>query len=257
MDSKNESDSQSTPPKKSKKHRQRSPKFQPPEDDSTEDLIIAEDTPTSTNKKRKKRDSATSSDEERWLTAIESGKLEDVDDELKKIKPKDPSLMTARQRAMYDRGTDGSPSISTPTLMSLPTGYKEKVMTAEAIQKAAIKSQKRKQLADEKREKDKKKTMERLLKKQESKTKITKPKLSKSTIPKILYIQNIDSSTITFPQDYEFPLQPKRIVYPSKVYCAMGCGNLKKYSCKFTNVPLCSFSCYKQNLARNKVLMKP
>jgi hypothetical protein len=34
-------------------------------------------------------------------------------------------------------------------------GYKEKVMTAEAIQKAALKSQKRKQLADEKREKDK------------------------------------------------------------------------------------------------------
>lgn len=76
---------------------------------------------TSNNKKRKKRDSA-SSDEERWLTAIESGKLEDVDDELKKIKPKDPALMTARQRAMYDRG-EGT-SMSTPTLMSLPTGYK-------------------------------------------------------------------------------------------------------------------------------------
>lgn len=77
---------------------------------------------TSNTKKRKKRDSA-SSDEERWLTAIESGKLEDVDDELKKIKPKDPALMTARQRAMYDRGSDGSP-VSTPALMSLPTGYK-------------------------------------------------------------------------------------------------------------------------------------
>ena len=74
------------------------------------------------NKKRKRRDSA-SSDEERWLTAIESGKLEDVDDELKKIKPKDPALMTARQRAMYDRGLDGSPA-ATPILMSLPTGYK-------------------------------------------------------------------------------------------------------------------------------------
>lgn len=78
--------------------------------------------PTPNAKKRKKRDSA-SSDEERWLTAIESGKLEDVDDELKKIKPKDPALMTARQRAMYDRGSDGSP-VSTPALMSLPTGYK-------------------------------------------------------------------------------------------------------------------------------------
>lgn len=79
-------------------------------------------TASTNSKKRKKRDSA-SSDEERWLTAIESGKLEDVDDELKKIKPKDPALMTARQRAMYDRGSDGSP-VSTPALMSLPTGYK-------------------------------------------------------------------------------------------------------------------------------------
>ena len=39
--------------------------------------------------------------------------------------------------------------------IALSVGYKEKVMTAEAIQKAALKSQKRKQLADEKREKDK------------------------------------------------------------------------------------------------------
>lgn len=105
------------------------------EDASSNDLVIADEsnssskskhsTPASTSnaKKRKKRDSA-SSDEERWLTAIESGKLEDVDDELKKIKPKDPALMTARQRAMYDRGTEGNTSMNTPTLMSLPTGYK-------------------------------------------------------------------------------------------------------------------------------------
>lgn len=78
---------------------------------------------TGNAKKKKKRDSG-SSDEERWLTAIESGKLEDVDDELKKIKPKDPALMTARQRAMYDRSSDGSPAAPTPALMSLPTGYK-------------------------------------------------------------------------------------------------------------------------------------
>nr|CAI5818332.1 unnamed protein product [Callosobruchus analis] len=123
--------------------------------------------PTSvTNKKRKKRDSA-SSDEERWLTAIESGKLEDVDDELKKIKPKDPALMTARQRAMYDRGAEGA-SLATPTLMSLPTGYKEKVMTARQF-KSSHQIPERKQLADEKREKDKKKTMERLLKKRTQK----------------------------------------------------------------------------------------
>ncbi|KAJ8961954.1 hypothetical protein NQ314_005856 [Rhamnusium bicolor] len=174
-----------SPKRSNKKNKQKKSKSSLSEDgSSSSDLVIVDEavatpkskpvllnklTPstsgTSTNnKKRKKRDSA-SSDEERWLTAIESGKLEDVDDELKKIKPKDPALMTARQRAMYDRGVEGTSSTATPTLMSLPTGYKEKVMTAEAIQKAAIKSLKRKQLADEKREKDKKKTMERLLKK--------------------------------------------------------------------------------------------
>lgn len=121
-----------------KKHKAKKTRRDPVEDEGSSDLIIAEDTSPSKNKslpstnkpsstsssakKRKKRDSA-SSDEERWLTAIESGKLEDVDDELKKIKPKDPALMTARQRAMYDRGADGSPSAA-PTLMSLPTGYK-------------------------------------------------------------------------------------------------------------------------------------
>ncbi|KAK9752033.1 hypothetical protein QE152_g4636 [Popillia japonica] len=172
------------------------------------------------NKKRKKRDSA-SSDEERWLTAIESGKLEDVDDELKKIKPKDPALMTARQRAMYDRAGDGSPG-SAPMLMSLPTGYKEKVMTAEAIQKAAIKSQKRKQLADEKREKDKKKTMERLLKKQETKlAKTTKVKFSKNNFPVILYRQSAEGTFIKFPCTMEYPLQSDKVVVPPKpvYYC--------------------------------------
>lgn len=63
--------------------------------------------------------------------------------------------MTARQRAMFERKTDTEPHPGVEQLMSLPTGYKEKVMTAEAIQKAALKSLKRKQMADEKREKDK------------------------------------------------------------------------------------------------------
>lgn len=206
-------------------------------------------TSTNTAKKRKKRDSA-SSDEERWLTAIESGKLEDVDDELKKIKPKDPSLMTARQRAMYDRGADGAPAPN-PTLISLPTGYKEKVMTPEAIQKAAIKSLKRKQLADEKREKDKKKTMERLLKKQESKAaKSVRSRHAKSTAPAILYKQNVDSTILAYPINTEFPIAAVKVKpIPDPVYCSMRCGNLKKYSCSKTGVPLCSLVCYKKNIS--------
>lgn len=135
----------SSPKKATKKSKSKKPKPIILEDGSSNDLVIVDEpipapkakpstsskiVPSNSNantnpnsKKRKKRDSG-SSDEERWLTAIESGKLEDVDDELKKIKPKDPALMTARQRAMYDRGSEGTSSVSTPALMSLPTGYK-------------------------------------------------------------------------------------------------------------------------------------
>lgn len=208
-------------------------------------------TTSNSNKKRKKRDSA-SSDEERWLTAIESGKLEDVDDELKKIKPKDPAMMTARQRAMYDRGGAAIGDSCQPLqLMSLPTGYKEKVMTAEAIMKAAIKSQKRKQMADEKREKDKKKTMDRLLKKQETKsTKQTKIRPTRSLLPTITYRQTSDLSTLSFPANANFTLYAMTDVkVPIRIYCAMKCGNLKKYSCSKTDIPLCSLECYQKNLS--------
>lgn len=199
-------------------------------------------------KKKRRRDSGTSSEEERWLDAIESGKLEEVDDELKKIK--DPKLMTARQRAMYERGSDKDPAPRSETLMSLPTGYKEKVMTAEAIQKAQIKSQKRKQLADEKREKDKQKTMERLLKKQECKMKSVKAQKVKSQVPMISYRNNQNGASISFPVNFEVPiksLQPIEI--PKPIFCAIpDCNNLKRYNCSKTNTPLCSFKCYKQNI---------
>lgn len=79
--------------------------------------------PSKTNSAKKKRsqkkDSETSSEEERWLDAIQSGKLDEVDEELKKIKPKDPKLMTARQRAMLERKTDKEPE---EQLMALPSG---------------------------------------------------------------------------------------------------------------------------------------
>lgn len=122
-------------------------------------------------------------------------------------------------------------------------------MTAEAIQKAAIKSLKRKQLADEKREKDKKKTMERLLKKQDSKAaKQTKPKVKSST-PSIVYKQNVENTLMLFPESHNYPLQPKKIShYPLPVYCGMGCGNLKKYSSTKNSIPLCSLECYKKNV---------
>jgi len=215
--------------------------------------------PKATTKKKipksnKGKDSGTSSEEERWLDAIESGKLEEVDDELKKIKPKDPKLMTARQRAMFERKTDTEPN-SAVELMSLPTGYKEKVMTAEAIQKAALKSLKRKQLADEKREKDKKKTMERLLKKQESKASkvISKGRLSKRQVPLVTYRLTIEGSSISLPPGEDFPLCcTKEKIPPKQILCGVNqCRNPKKYSCSKTGIPLCSLQCYKTNLFLN------
>lgn len=210
--------------------------------------------PGDPKKKQRSKDSGTSSEEERWLDAIESGKLEEVDDELKKIKPKDPKLMTARQRAMYDRTSESN----SYGLMSLPTGYKEKVMTAEAIQKAQIKSQKRKQMADEKREKDKMKTMERLLKKQDSKSvKMMKNRIIKVQVPSISYVQNSEGAIISMPVGINFPFEPKVAQEPPKpVLCGVpNCKNIKKYNCSKTNTPLCSFGCYKKNFDMLKRIM--
>lgn len=207
---------------------------------------------SSKKKKGKGRDSGTSSEEERWLDAIESGKLEEVDDELKKIKPKDPKLMTARQRAMYERNTDKEANLGSELLMALPTGYKEKIMTAEAIQKAQLKSQKRKQMADEKREKDKKKTMERLLKKQDSKSvmKANRNRFTKSQLPMITYVNTVEGATISLPPNVEFPLQPQKPIDPPKpIICGIpNCTNVKRYNCSKTNIPLCSYRCYKMNV---------
>ncbi|OWR55332.1 INO80 complex subunit B isoform X1 [Danaus plexippus] len=212
-------------------------------------------TPPKTAPKKKKakgKDSGTSSEEERWLDAIKSGKLEEVDEELKKIKPKDPKMMTARQRAMYERGTDKDTGLGGEVLLALPSGYKEKVMTAEAIQKAALKSQKRKQMADEKREKDKKKTMDRLLKKQDSKNlkNAQKGKPIRKVEPMIVYKNSNAEIYLTFPPGIPFPLEnkPPREV-PKPIKCSIkDCDNIKKYNCSKTGVPLCSLECYKKNM---------
>lgn len=217
-------------------------------------------TSSNSKKSKKRRDSGTSSEEERWLTAIESGKLEEVEDvELRKMK--DPKLMTARQRAMYDRNneTESAPGF-TETLIALPTGYKEKEkpQTAEEIQKAALKILKRKQQADEKREKDKKKTMERLLKKQESKNRSSaKPKAAKETTPMISYKNTSEGGFIHLPVGVEFPLAaqtPKEP--PPRQLCAIeGCGQPKVYNCSKTNLPLCSFACYRKNVQSLKEII--
>ena len=219
------------------------------------------------------------------MQAIETGKLEEVDDELKKIKPKDPKLMTARQRAMYEKnggeGKDISPtkarksaasttivdgvqanvSSSGELLLALPNfKYKEREkqpLTAEDIEKSKEKAQKRKQLADEKREKDKKKTMERLLKKQDSKmVKSTKMRPVKQQLPVLSYRNTAEKITLSFPLNMEFPSAKLPIEPPKPKMCGIpGCKNRKRYNCSKTNVPLCSLECYKKNVESGKQMI--
>lgn len=181
-------------------------------------------------------------EEEAWLDALESGRLEEVDEELKKMK--DPSLMTARQRALLESKTKEKEEVPPAPL------YPQVEMTEEMIQRRLMRAKKRKQQADEKREKDKKQTIERLLKKGDSKIKGIKKLAKKVSQPKITYVANTETAMVCLPPGCEFPLTarpPPQI--PTRVTCGVsGCTNLKKYSCSRTGIPLCSLSCYKKNL---------
>lgn len=201
----------------------------------------------SNNKKKGKnnKESESSSDEERWLEKI-----------------KDPKMMTARQRAMYDRENNVESNVMVPEmLVSLPTGYKEKVMTAEAIERAQMLSAKRKEIADQKREKNRQRTMERLLKKQESKlNKVNKNKQMKPGIPMITYRSTKEDHVLIFPPEYELRLGTENANKPEldeknilAKLCAI-CSSPKRYNCSKTNVPLCSFKCYKENISRPGVV---
>lgn len=210
-------------------------------------------------KKDGKGEDDTDSEEERWLDAIESGKLEEVDDELKRMK--NPRLMTARQRAMLEKekrsdgADDAFPVIPAEPLLSLPSGFKEKVVTKEMLAKKAMKTQKRREQAQEKREEDKKKTVDRLLKKQDSKVaKISRVKSSKKEIPMYSYVNNQDMVALSVPVAFPFPMETQcEREKPAVKLCGVpGCSNQKKYSCSKTGVPLCSLECYTVNMSLHK-----
>jgi len=113
-------------------------------------------------------------------------------------------------------------------------------------------------LAREKKEKDQKDTIDRLLKKPQ-----TKPVKSISSKPKspkkgndlkIVYINRVDSITVTFPPGMDIPLKKSTVAPkpPGPVKCGVkGCPNMKKYACSKTKIPLCSLACYKKNLEAN------
>ncbi|XP_075553431.1 INO80 complex subunit B isoform X2 [Dermacentor variabilis] len=183
-------------------------------------------------------------EEEAWLEALESGRLEEVDDELRKMK--DPTLMTARQRALLeskskDKDEDGPVQVE-------PI----KEMTEEMIQRRMQRAKKRKQQAEEKKEKDKKQTIERLLKKSESRLRASKKPAKKADTPKVSLLRSSEAGTLLmFPAGLPFPLAPAVAPreYPQKALCGIkGCPNPKKYSCSKTGVSLCSLECYKANM---------
>ncbi|XP_040574861.1 uncharacterized protein [Lepeophtheirus salmonis] len=200
--------------------------------------------------KRKRRDK----EEEEWLDAVESGTLNEVvDPELKNIK--DPKLMTARQRAMAERQLKGEHNSSDVEDHRI----KEEDDIDESIkQQKAIKSAKRKELEMEKRELDKKKTMDRLLKKRDSKaTKLMKSSrtgLNKGPILMTYKISKDGSRTMNMAHGVEYPLSPSTIPCTQEDLKVKLCGNCKMkpkvYSCSKTLVPLCSIECYKANIEK-------
>jgi len=197
--------------------------------------------------KRKRNDSE---DEEKWLDAVEAGTLDQVDEELRSVK--EPRLMTARQRAMLDRADGCDTPPEEDGHISLDYGFKKKDVTPSNLIEKALKAQKRKEIESEKKEKIKKKTMDFLLKKKDSKAakQMKSSKLARDSVPKITYVINKSGYSISYPEDSMCELLPKsKKCAPPPVYCTIdGCKNVKKYSCSKTGKPLCSLSCYKLNM---------
>ncbi|XP_060075869.1 INO80 complex subunit B-like [Ylistrum balloti] len=180
----------------------------------------------------------TSDEEKEWLEALERG---DLDDSGMLKKSKDPKLLTARQRALIHGNKEEA-------LLELPSGYKQVELTEEQQLKRQQRAKKRRQQAHEKREKDKKLTLDRLLKKQESNKKKGKGS-KKANIPRFRYTNNQSGVAISVPVGFQLPFTAQTARPPkAKEPCIIsGCKNLKKYSCSRTGVPLCSLACYKKN----------
>lgn len=188
-------------------------------------------------------------EEEAWLAALEAGRLEEVDDELRRMK--DPNLMTARQRALLESKAQKEKDDVVPVVQE------EKELTEEMIQRRIIRAKKRKQQAEEKREKDKKQTIERLLKKTDAKIKGSKKLMKRTDVPKVTYIYSqVNGPSLSLPPGINFLLQAQVAKAPAAaIQCGVeGCSNTKKYSCSKTGVPLCSLECYKKNLSSRSLL---
>ena len=118
--------------------------------------------------------------------------------------------------------------------ISLDFGGKKKVISEEIQQEQrAIKSQKRKELELVKREEDKKKTMDRLLLKKDSKAakliKATSKRQAGHNVPKWTYKINADGPTLSVPVGADYPVNPTKIsTPPPTIKCSVSeCPNSK------------------------------
>ena len=222
--------------------------------------------PARVNRDDEDDNNSSDEEEERWLRAVDEG--EDVsgvvDPELRSIK--DPALMTVRQKAMVSKGGgEDSPGMEEEgELMALQYGLKRKPdeETEEARRIKEIKSQKRKEVELERREQDKKRTMEKLLKKKETKlSSLAGPssgkaveKAATSSGPVVSYRSSAQETALSFPPGMKFPMSAATALEPRpRDICSVkGCLNLKKYSCSKTGKPLCSIECYKINMSTIK-----
>lgn len=195
-------------------------------------------------------------DEEAWLDALEKGDLDDYG-ELKK--EKDPSLLTARQKALKDRtGISVKPATSnTP---------KVELMSEEAQKKKAEKNKRRKLQAVRKAEESQKQTIERLIKQQglrgnkdrqrkngctNENTNSSQPVESNCT-PMIKYLSRGHTLSVSFPINVDCPLKSSVSTPPMEKPKCVICSKLKKYNCSKTNQPLCSIDCYKKNIEMHR-----
>jgi len=171
-------------------------------------------------------------------------------DDMEMARKEMPRNLTARQRFKLE-GIDSDDS-----LLALDfTSGKKKCETKENLADKALKAQKRKDIETEKKEKIKKKTVDTLLKKKDSKMtkqiKYIRPQIDDST--RITYISNAKERSLTFPKDWAYPLQKGiKLEPPAPILCCV-CSNVKKYNCSKTGKPLCSLACYKANLKQVEI----
>lgn len=192
-----------------------------------------------------KKGDETSDEEREWLDALEAGRLDD-NGELKK--QRDTSMLTARQKALLH----GERIEELQELTN--SSCRPSALTEEQLNRRQLRAKRRREQAQEKTEKDKQETLDKLLKKHDSKIKANNKAAVKEknlNIPSFRYVNSSTAITISVPVGYEHLYMAKSASEPKPViHCgADGCQNPKQYTCSKTGIPLCSLECYKKNLS--------